>query len=281
MTTNDIRDIPKLFRSSSAFRVLNVLAVGFSLAAATGSVIGIVEPPFRYASSLPTLLCGLLWALALRGKTTFYWGWVAAIPLAMANSAATVFLLMTPSNTTPTDLQIMIPVLIGAIPGAIVWIPALIATLLCFGVPIAWAHRRAKQGLAGEEKGEMVVGAVSAIIAIGAMLLTREVYVYDNPSMFTTSKAVVAAFAFIAIATGSLAVILAFWRGRERRAFVRQVEAGEIVGYRVDVAAGGKALVRVAQPSESYRVANIDEPIVMLDDHGNATTAFDLTRSLR
>jgi len=45
-----------------------------------------------------------------------------------------------------------------------------------------------------------------------------------------------------------------------------------IAGYRVDdVAAGGKVLVRVAPPSEGYRVANIDEPIVTLDDRGNAT----------
>jgi len=168
-----------------------------------------------------------------------------------------------------------------------VWIPALIATLIFFGLPIAWAQRRAKQGLSGDEQGEMVVGAVSAIIAIGAALLMlwwepkyrenatwwEQHHPEDAASFataFATDVAFVAIFAFVAIATGTLAAGLAFWRGRARRAFIRKVEAGEIAGYRVDADIVDKVLVRVAPPSEGYRDTNFEEPIIMLDELGNA-----------
>ncbi|MCL2726323.1 MAG: hypothetical protein FWD69_18030 [Polyangiaceae bacterium] len=287
--------VSKIFRSLTALRVLNVLAVGFSLAAATGSVLGSLGSIFGSkvssavcASSLATLFYGLLWALALRhratiGKSSVRIGWLASIPLAMANSATAVVLANALDGSGSTNVVEM--AVVGATFGALVWLPALIVTLLCFGLPIAWSQRRANSGLAGEEQGEAVVGAISAIIAICAALLLRAWRVVDvNPDTFNpdtymvypnvTSMTVVATIAFIGALTGVLATVFAAWRGRARRTFVREVEAGKITNFRVDTTAAGRVLVRVTPGGEGYRVANFEEPIAVLDDLGNAKQSF-------
>ena len=77
-------------------------------------------------------------------------------------------------------------VLLGSTIGAIFWVPGLIATLVCFGIPLAWGQRLAAKGLAGEERGELLVGAVSALVGILGVLIAA---VAPPPHFFDTSEA--------------------------------------------------------------------------------------------
>ena len=66
-----------------------------------------------------------------------------------------------------------------------------------------------------------------------------------------------------------------------RRAFVSDVEAGRVEGYRVKDVPEGRVLVRVVHQGEGYRVANFTEEIYLLDEEGRATEAraLELPRS--
>lgn len=85
--------LPDAFRAPRLLRWLNVVAVGFSLASATGVTLGAifdaprVEHAVGLASCASTLVFGILWARIVRVRVgKFPAGWVAAIPLAAINA---------------------------------------------------------------------------------------------------------------------------------------------------------------------------------------------------
>ncbi|MCL2726322.1 MAG: hypothetical protein FWD69_18025 [Polyangiaceae bacterium] len=262
--------VPKIFRSSPALRVLAVLALGSSLAATAGSVLGkILGTNIGRASSISTLVFGLLWAIALRnratiGKSTFRLGWLASIPLAMANSALTFALAGMDHISGIGDIAggFVVGILFGGVFGAVVWVPALIVTLICFGLPIMSSHTLADAGLAGEERGEAVVGIACAIITVCAALF---LLAWDYDEANAVISMVAAVLAFVGVTTGVLAAVLAARRGRARNAFVREVEAGKIANFRIDTTATRRILVRVTRANEGYRVTDFEEPIATLD----------------
>lgn len=262
--------------------MLNVVAVGSSLAAATGSVLSVImhgDPSFAVASAASTLVFGLGWATLLRDRrkisgTPMRWGWLASIPLAMGN-AATACAILASSSGGPMMENLVKGALLGATLGAIIWIPALLATLVAFGLPIAWAQKRAEQGLSGEERGELVIGGASAAIAmlsLGLVLaaLVTQAPMLDQPGPDTTAPLAIGVLAVIGLLTGGVASAFALRRERVRRTFVREVEAGTVAGYRVDESAQGKVLVRVTSMGSGYRVANFEEALFDLDETGEA-----------
>ena len=271
------RVIPAAFRSQRALVVLNVAAVGFALAAATAAVFAAVfsSTPMALIAGLPTWILGTGWALLLRwpktvGKSSFRWGWVASMPLAMLNaSIAAALLFGTRANVGamhPTEL--LIGALLGATIGAMFWVPALIITLLCFGLPIAHAQRLAKKGLAGEERGEWIVGLVCTVMSLSALALSFAVDIRGGDLM---GLSLMRAFAALGTLTGGAATVLARARAVRRRAFVAEAEAGRTPGYRVDDTSEGKVLVRVVSQGEGYRVADFEEELFELDAQGEAT----------
>lgn len=280
------RRLPATFRSLTTLRVLNVLAVGFSLAAATGAVLGRMigshDDEIAALTTLPTLFFGIVWAVLLRhratvGRRKLRWGWIASLPLAVANSATAAGLVAIFTSLDGAGLvwRFIVGAAIGATFGAIVWIPALFATLLCFGAPIAWAQGRAEKGLAGEESGELVVGSISAVIGLAAFALLAGQTAAEgggrlDPVTATAIYAFVLAVALIGAAAGVTAAALALRRERARRTFVREVEAGAMEGFRVDESVEGKVLVRVSSIGEGYRVANVEEPMFELAATGEA-----------
>lgn len=146
-------------------------------------------------------------------------------------------------------------------------------TRICLGLPLAWARRLAEKGLDGEERGELVVGVVStaiAIVGLGLALARRDgmnlLFRHDAASV-TFSAAVGRGLVVLLAAIGSTAgiavALLARQRTNARRAFVREVEAGAIEGFRVDTTPEGKVLVRVMPMGQGYRVANFEEPLYM------------------
>src|SRR6185369_2778457 len=120
------------------------------------------------------------WAWLLRNpktleKSPIRVGWVASIPLAMVNAGLSAALLFTLMRSSFDLISFLAMAAYGATLGAIVWIPALIATLACFGLPIAWAQRLAKKGLAGEERGEWIVGLACVAVGVLGLLVSLRV----------------------------------------------------------------------------------------------------------
>ena len=167
----------------------------------------------------------------------------------------------------------------GATLGVIFWAPALLLTLAAFGLPIAWAQRLAKKGLAGEERGEWVIGIVSALVASGALLLSFDQakppewlgHLPDNhQTMVVAGVVFMRGAAVLAVLAGTAAVVLATARENKRTAFVANAERGAVPGFRVDTTPEGKALVRVSSLGHGYRVSDFVEELVRLDEDGHA-----------
>jgi hypothetical protein len=249
--------------------VLNVAAVGLALAAVVAAVFGAGgDPKAPAATGLPTLVVGTLWALLLRWprtikNTSFRVGWVTSVPLAALNGGVACALVMADGNSFPA----LAAFIAGATFGAMVWLPALLLTLLCFGLPIASAQRLAARGLAGEERGERIVGlACTAMSALALAGATFEPTWPHRPFL-----PLIYGLALLGLLTGGAAFFLAHAREVRRRRFVARAEAGEVQGYRVDPTEEGKVLVRIVSQGEGYRVADFEEEVFDLGAEGEAT----------
>ena len=275
-------EIPVVFGAPRSLRVLNVVAVATSLAAFTSAAcmaIGRGGSTWAVVAGVPTFFIAWLWALCLRWQkeTTGFglrWGWFLSIPLAALNGALTCGAFFTASTPGRAIATFPTGALLGATFGILCWGPALVLVLLLFGVPIAHAQKLAKRGLAGEERGEQIVGSVSALVGVAAMALAQAAssggYVEQAWTRLATPGAIVLhALALAAIACGGAAAIQATRREARRRRFIERVEALEEPGYRVEPTPAGKVLLRVA-PLATYRVADRAEELFELDDEGRA-----------
>lgn len=269
--------IPAPFRSLRVLRVLNTPAVGLALAAVTSAAFaGVLENSelMVLGTGLPTLILGMVWVLVLRwpktvGTSTFRWGWLASVPLAVLNAALACGSMMAfeaARNGSPFVERFLLGALLGGTFGIICWLPALVVTLLCFGLPIASAHRDAEKGLAGEERGERTVGLACVVMSLAAFVVSASVHPSHNSGLWISRT-----LAALGLVTGGVAAILASAREARRRRFVADAGAGKIPGYRVDDTDEGQVLVRVVSHGAGYRVADFEEEVFELDAAGEAT----------
>lgn len=266
---------PTPFRARRFLERIADLAIGFSLAAITAavftSIFGANEGAIGLITGLPTLVFGTLWALLLRWRRTVFngrvrVGWLASIPLAMMNGAvAAGLMLSTLDHSSKPLINFIMGMVAGATIGVMFWGPALLATLLFFGLPIAWGQRLAQKGLAGQERGDGLVGLTSGLMAAAAMAW----------SLLSTARHGSTRFALllgaIGMSLGALTMLTAWVRDRQRRAFVAKVEAGEVPRFRIEPSAEGKVLVRIVSQGEGYRVADFAEEVARIDETGEVT----------
>lgn len=254
--------VPVVFRTPRSLATLNVGAVGLAIAAMTTAAFTMGEPRTHWSIivGIPSLFVGLVWAGMLRkretlGRSQLPLGWALSIPLAAVNGALACGLLFLSESH---DIgSFFAGLFLGATFGVIAWAPGLVLVLLLFGLPIAHARRLAKRGLAGEERGERVVGIACAILAALAVVLAQ------TPSLLF--------YAAPAAACGLVATWVAHKREIARRRFVERVEANEVPGMRVEPRALGKVLLRIENTVETYRIARQpDEELFELDDEGRA-----------
>jgi hypothetical protein len=254
----------RVLAASRTLAILNVVAVGTSLAAFVGGLLSeILAPQIGTTAgiALPTCAFGLLWAALLRvprtvGTTGIRWGWLASVPIAYANCAVAIAFCV---SHELEPFSRVLGALLLALFGTLVWVPALGLTLLCFGLPLAWAERLAKQGLAGSERGEMWVGSISASLCFAAAWLLPHALARsagDPPDLLIRVLALAGAL------TGGLSAALSILRAGRRRLFVASAEAGRVPGYRVEPTPAGKRLLRVTAHGEGYRVADDEEEIL-------------------
>jgi hypothetical protein len=270
--------IPVVFRSPRSLRALNVSAVGFAIAAMTTAVaLWIGGPAWRWAVivGVPSLAVGMLWAAVLRlrrpvGDHGLRLGWVLSLPLAAANGGLACGLMF--AWDMPGTAPFVGGFVVGATFGVLAWAPGLVAVLVLFGVPIARAQQLAQRGLAGEERGEVLVGITAAVLGCVAAAIVRSMHVAPRPPF---AAALFCAFVVLAVACGGIAAVVALRREARRRRFVARVEAKEEPGLRIETRATGKMLVRVEPHVEHYRAAPLpDEELIALDRDGRAVRAM-------
>jgi hypothetical protein len=285
-----MEEVPVVFAAPRALRVLNVIAVATSLAACTSTAFMVLLRPHEWTwalvAGLPTVLCGALWALALRWrkttKTGVRYGWLLSLPLASLNGAlgGGAFLALDTSDRSAESAGAFVGgALLGGTFGVVVWLPALVVVLLVFGLPIARAQRMARAGIAGEERGELFVGAVSALLAVTALVLAYAARGDDKMYMpYVWASGAVAGrvalylMSVVALVSGASAMWIARVRELRRRRFVARVEASEVPGFRVEKGIAGKVLLRVVSPPvPHYRVADVAEELFELDESGGVT----------
>lgn len=271
--------IPSSFRTLRALERLNVAGVGLSLAAMTAAVFrGMLghERGLAFWVGVPTVALGALWAQLLRsprtvGQTTIRRGWLLSIPLAALNAGLAAGLMLSGLPDRFRVGEFFAGILVGVTFGAMFWGPALILTLLCFGLPIAWGQRLSRQGLAGQERGEVVVGVASALLALMAFSITLTT---DLPvGLAAQELRFTQALALAGGLCGAAAIAISIAREHHRWRFVAEVEAGRVEHFRIDTGDGGKALMRVVSQGQGYRVADLEEEVAALDREGQVTRA--------
>ncbi|MBL8678928.1 MAG: hypothetical protein JNK05_07165 [Myxococcales bacterium] len=259
---------------------MNIVGVGASLAAMTGAILaGVFKDGalIPIVTAIPTLLAGMLWVRLLRwdktvAGTSMRIGWILSLPIAVLNAAFACGLMLAAGDRSPfivgdTFKTFVTGMLAGATFGAIIWIPALVATLVTFGLPLARAQQLAKKGLAGAERGEAVVGASSTVIGALALILSMVGTFGQSAANLWFPRLL----AVLGVALGMGALVSAREREAQRKKFVEAVERGEVEKFRVDTTDEGKVLVRVVSQGQGYRVADFEEEIAAIDHQGDVT----------
>ena len=284
-----MQEVPVVFGAPKNLRALNVAAVGASVAACTAAAFMYLLSPhgwtWAFIVGLPTAFCAALWAVCLRWrkttKTGVRYGWLLSVPLAALCSAMSggVFFAfdMAAFERGPGIGSFVGGALLGGTFGVVIWLPALLLVLAAFGLPIARAQRMARLGVAGEERGEILVGVVSALlgavslaIAYAAPRHAFEWTPYPWSSMTAVGHVLMHVLSLLAVGAGTAAALIARTREARRQRFVARVEASEVPGFRVEKSAAGKVLLRVA-PVAHYRVADVAEELFELDESGSVT----------
>jgi hypothetical protein len=281
----DLTTLPDAFRARRLLERLNVAGVGLSLSGATTALLvsmtGAMGSSALFVAA-PTLAIGILWAALLRDPRKVSlgaWtangrvrearlGWLLCVPLAMLNAGvAAGGLVMSDSGWSIGSFAL--GMLLGTTFGAMIWIPALMLTILCFGLPIERARRLAEQGLAGKDRGELWVGGASLLVTLLSLLVTASMLTEERAFRLGVVDLVLLLTVQIASAAVSgLATITAWRRERARKVFVTRVERGEVPQFRIEPTPQGKVLLRVPEGAASYRVSSFEEEVAALDAEG-------------
>lgn len=176
-----------------------------TLAATTSLVFGYLlhDPyfgPSTLVTGLPTLVVGTCWAALLRwreevklGRWKPRLGWLLSVPLAALNGALAGGILIASEQTSSNEwfFKFLGGAFMGSTFGIIVWLPALMVTLLLFGLPIARAQKAALQGFSGEERGERTLCltnvVLSALVLAGVALAPAGEATCSRPSPLACS----------------------------------------------------------------------------------------------
>lgn len=265
----------RAFASTRLLTRLNAVSMPCSLAALTTHGLRWMQPP-SWAVAVPTLLAAYLWLRLFRSGRALHKVFILAVPIAAGNaalSAALTFADFGNSRLEQAAGRFVGGLIMGPLAGVLVWLPALLLVLLFYGLPLSRARRLSERGLSGSERGELMVGLISALLTLPIWLWPGSGGGHGGYEPLTC------VLAGAAVCAGVAASILASERGVRRREFVRKVSAGEVAGFRVEDTEQGTALVRIVDNGQGYRVADFHEELCTLDAEGEVRELRSLSRS--
>lgn len=257
-----------LLRHGRALGWLNTVAFACTLAVGCWWVADAFD---SLAPMLSTLLIASIWARVWRSPKNFEVAdhprraLALSVPLAATNGA----LAFAWVGRSEGDLGFFGGLFFGLTIGGLFWVPALVITLVLFAPPHWYAWHVARRGLAGEERGERVVGLTFGLINLcGAVLAGSLAHRMPPFQSIHPWEALMRVLLAVGATTGLGAWAIGTWRERTRRSFVRAVEAGAVPQMRVHDAPEGRTLVRVVPEGHGYRASETVEALAMLDDDG-------------
>lgn len=245
--------------------------IGLALATAASAFFD-----FADSIALSTLLFGTTWAALLRWKRASRKGvrraWFATAPLGALN-AATIAVFIFTKDESPTLGRSLLAAGLGLVIGALYWIPAVLVTLLFFGLPIRWSHRLARRGIAGEVRGDRIVATAVMLVGFVAPL-----WYLQRSGDFTAARLLkslkmsaleIAIGGGLSVLLGAVVALLATWQLVRQTRFLAKVERGDSPKFRIKDTEDRRVLVRVEEAADTaYRVSEIEVPLAELDEDG-------------
>lgn len=275
--------LPRAFAERPSLATAAALAVALATSAVTTAVSDLMG--LTVEASLPTLAFTWIWASwMLRAPLRTPTGkksrgpWLLAIPLAIANAAASAALLFLLQNATvdasSVASSLLGGLLFGTTVGGIFWLPGLLAVLAILGAPLALARRLRERGVHGRDLGSVVAALAAVPNAAFALFagvdgwraqtVPRLLAGIAGPGLVHT-VVVVLGLASLLVASVVGAAVLA--RVVARRRFLAAVARGAVPELRIDAQGDARVLVRVGTEG-SYRVpSQEDEVLVAIDPH--------------
>jgi hypothetical protein len=257
--------VAALFHPRLTLRLLNHAALGLALGATAAVVLGLLQPSLM-SCALPTTVLGALVSIVVRSQKpaedervrSFYWAALFAAADAAVSGAIELQGEAEPFGGHGPALRITFldGAFLGVVYGFPIWISMLGAALVVFGFPILWARHLEKSGLAGEERGETIVGSVCAIVSVMTLASCVAAHPLENREVLVPM--VLAAGGLLA---GGAAALAAVVRDTERRRFLDRAASGDAPGYLVETRRGSKVLLRVAPSSTAYRGTDVEEVV--------------------
>ncbi|MFI5298882.1 MAG: hypothetical protein ACHREM_12360 [Polyangiales bacterium] len=269
--------LPVAFTATTRTKVWACWSVGTSLAAATSLCVGSCAHPLAVGTSVT--IVGTLWARWMLRPKRDGWrnrnlDWLSAIPAAMTSAVFAVVLAFWPSNLRHGVSNAVF----ASTFGAFVYLPAMVAALAIFGLPIERARAAETQGIDAAERAHGVLGLVSSALAILAWLFR------DNVSRsgsvlslaFGVSDGVrgpppsdtVGFFAMLGLASSLVVIAVVLSRAWDRVDFLRKLEAGPANGFRVETRSGSTVVLEAAHEAADYRAADDEQAVMELDGDG-------------
>lgn len=259
---------------------LNHAAIALSLAACTGAALSsmFAEPDHLFDTEAPvgtvcaatTALFAYIWARLLRAKRFSGHApmWILSIPFAAANAGCAAATLVALTAPRVDVLGVLGVALAAVIAGFFIWLPALVLTLVLYGVPIALAVSKAIKGVGGADRGERTLGLLTSLYATGAL-----VFLGLQPHR-TLDEIAVSLLAVLSVLVGSTATVISHRRVAHRVRALDAIREGSVEGYRVTEGLDGRRiLVHESAQTNAYRDTQRVSEIAELDEHGDVRGA--------
>lgn len=248
--------LPSELRRSLALRTLGVTSLGATLAtlctAGYAGTFELLRDDELTALTLSTWLAGTAWAVSLRSRRRFGKkgepvGWWLGLPCVVFASGLTVALWLGMHRGTLG----LGGFLVGSTLGLVFALPGAAALGMIFVPLVAKARDWSSTGLEGHERGETLVGAISALLASAGLG-----YAWLLPSLrvppwgWSNPRLVLLSVAALAIVTGLGAAGLALLRRARRARLIPALGHGAFAGLSCETRDGVR---RVVWDDPTYR----------------------------
>jgi hypothetical protein len=296
--------LARLLRPSRTLGYLNTVVVAMALAASTTALVLVVYgrhldkfdtldrlgPTFA-TCWVSTLLCGLIWGQVVR---QWHWNgylrWGLCVPLAAVSSGicAAIYTISNYSYYEKKynsaylshqyhDLDVLSNMLWVMSVGSIVWVPAVLATLLVFGLPLRQVERAHAVGLFNVDRAEYKLGLVAALSSLVASTV-HLTFLVAFPMNWTT--VVFGSLSVFGSGLGARSAVYAHRRIVAREHWIARIRAGECAGFAFATVGTLECVVQLIDVERTYRRAELRTPLLVMQPSGDVQRAHQNSLSV-